>query len=62
MAMSPRLLRPRASGLSIGQLRRDLALYLTMNETATSGNVTAVDNSGNGFDFTSVNSVLSTAG
>jgi hypothetical protein len=33
-----------------------------MNETATSGNVTAVDNSGNAFNFTSVNSVLSTAG
>jgi hypothetical protein len=62
MGMNPRLLRPIASGLSTGQLRRDLALYLPMNETAPSGNVTAADNSGNGFDFTSVNSILSTAG
>ena len=62
MGMNGRLLRPRASGLSVGQLRRDMALYLPMNETAGSGNVTAVDNSGNGFDFTSVNSVLSTTG
>jgi hypothetical protein len=62
MSMSPRLLRPRATGLSLGALRQSLALYLPMNETADSGNVTAVDNSGNGFDFTSVNSVLSTAG
>jgi hypothetical protein len=60
--MSPRLLRPSASGFSTGQLRQGLALYLPMNETADSGNVTAVDKSGNGFDFTSVNSVLSTAG
>jgi hypothetical protein len=60
--MNPRLLRPLASGISTGQLRQGLALYLPMNETADSGNVTAVDNSGNGFDFTSVNSVLSTAG
>ena len=62
MAMSPRLLRPRAGGISIGQLRQSLALYLPLNETAESGNVTAVDNSGNGFNFTSVNSVLSTSG
>ena len=60
--MSPRLLRPRAGGISTGQLRQSLALYLPMDETATTGNVTAVDNSGNGFNFTSVNSVLSTAG
>jgi hypothetical protein len=60
--MSPRLLRPRAGGISTGQLRQSLALYLPLNETATSGNVTATDNSGNGFNFTSVNSVLSTAG
>jgi hypothetical protein len=60
--MSPRLLRPRAGGISTGQLRQSLALYLPLNETAESGNVTAVDNSGNGFNFTSVNSVLSTAG
>jgi hypothetical protein len=62
MSMSPRLLRPSAGGLSISSLRRNLSLYLPMDETATSGNITAVDNSGNGFDFTSVNSVLSTAG
>ena len=60
--MSPRLLRPRAGGISTGQLRQSLALYLPLNETAESGNVTAVDNSGNGFDFTSVNSTLSTTG
>ena len=62
MPMSPRLLRPIASGLSIGQLRRDLALYLPVNETASSGDIAAGDHSGNGFTFTSVNSVLSTAG
>jgi hypothetical protein len=62
MPMSPRLLRPRAGGISTGQLRQSLALYLPLNETATSGNVTATDNSGNGFNFTSVNSVLSTTG
>jgi hypothetical protein len=60
--MSPRLLRPRAGGIGTGQLRQSLALYLPLNETAESGNVTAVDNSGNGFNFTSVNSVLSTTG
>lgn len=60
--MSPRLLRPRAGGISTGQLRQSLALYLPLDETATSGNVTAADNSGNGFNFTSVNSVLSTTG
>jgi hypothetical protein len=62
MPMNPRLLRPIASGISTGQLRQSLALYLPLNETAESGNVTAVDNSGNGFNFTSVNSVLSTTG
>lgn len=62
MGMSPRTLRPRASGLTLSQLRQGLALYLPLNETATSGNVTAVDNSGNGFNFTSVNSTLSTTG
>jgi len=62
MPMSPRLLLPRTSGLTLGQLRQSLALYLPLNETATSGNVTATDNSGNGFDFTSVNSTLSTTG
>ena len=60
--MSPRLLLPRAGGISTGQLRQSLALYLPLDETATSGNVTATDNSGNGFNFTSVNSVLSTTG
>jgi hypothetical protein len=62
MPMSARLLRPRTGGISTGKLRQSLALYLPLNETATSGNVTAVDNSGNGFNFTSVNSVLSTSG
>jgi hypothetical protein len=62
MAMNPKLLRPKAGGISTSQLRKSLALYLPLNETATSGNVTAVDNSGNGFNFTSVNSVLSTTG
>jgi hypothetical protein len=51
--MSPRLLRPRAGGISTGQLRQSLALYLPLDETASSGN---------GFNFTSVNSVLSTTG
>ena len=59
----PVVLRRRASGrFDPSALRQSLALYLPMNETATSGNVTTVDNSGNGFNFTSVNSVLSTAG
>lgn len=62
MPMNQRLLRPRQGGISVGRLRTSLALYLPLNETASSGNVTAVDNSGNGFDFTSVNSVLSATG
>lgn len=62
MAMNPKLLRPRASGLALAKLRQGLAFYLPLNETAASGNVTAVDNSGNGFNFTSVNSTLSTTG
>lgn len=62
MGMSPRLLRPRASGLSVSKLRTGLALYLPLNETADSGNVTALDNSGLGFNFTSFNSTLSTTG
>lgn len=60
MPMNPRLLRPRASGLAA--LRRDIAAYWTLNETATSGDVTAVDATGRGNDLASNNSVLSTTG
>jgi hypothetical protein len=62
MAMNPRLLRPKASGFRYQLLRQGLVAYWPLNETATSGDVTAIDNSGRGNDLTSNNSVLSTAG
>lgn len=61
-AMSPRLLRPRASGFRYASLRQGLVAYWPLNETAASGDVTAKDESGNGYDLTSNNSVLSTPG
>jgi hypothetical protein len=62
MAMNPRLLRPKASGFKYQLLRQGLVAYWPLNETATSGDVTAKDESGKGNDLTSNNSVLSTAG
>jgi hypothetical protein len=62
MAMNPRLLRPTATGFKYASLRQDLAAYWPLNETATSGDVTAKDASGTGNDLTSNNSVLSAAG
>lgn len=62
MAMNPRLLRPKASGFRFQALRTGLVGYWPLNETATSGDVTAKDESGKGNDLTSNNSVLSTAG
>jgi hypothetical protein len=62
MAMNPRLLRPKASGFRYQALRSGLVAYWPLNETATSGDVTAKDESGKGNDLTSNNSVLSAAG
>lgn len=62
MAMNPRLLRPTATGFKYASLRQGLVAYWPLNETATSGDVTAKDESGNGYDLTSNNSVLSAAG
>jgi len=62
MAMNPRLLRPKASGFKYQSLRTGLVAYWPLNETATSGDVTAKDESGKGNNLTSNNSVLSTAG
>jgi hypothetical protein len=63
MAMSPRLLRPLASaGNRFRSLRQGLIVYLPLNETATSGDVTAEDWTKRGNNFTSNNSVLSTTG
>lgn len=62
MAMSPRLLRPKASGFRYASLRTGLAAYWPMNETVSSGDVAAKDESGRGNDLTSNNSVLSDAG
>jgi hypothetical protein len=62
MAMNPRLLRPKASGFKYQLLRQGLVAYWPLNETATSGDVTAKDESGKGNNLTSNNSVLSTAG
>jgi hypothetical protein len=62
MGMSPRLLRPRASGFQYASLRSGLVAYWPLNETATSGDVTAADQSGKGNNLTSNNSVLSTTG
>lgn len=61
--MSPRLLRPRASGgFRYPTLRSGLVAYWPLNESAASGDVTAVDNSGRGNDLTSNNTVPSIAG
>lgn len=62
MPMSPRLLRPKASGFRYQALRTGLVGYWPLNETATSGDVTAKDESGKGYDLTSNNSVLSATG
>jgi hypothetical protein len=62
MAMNPRLLRPKASGFKYQLLRQGLVAYWPLNETATSGDVTAKDESGRGNDLASNNSVLSAAG
>lgn len=62
MAMNPRLLRPKASGFRYQSLRTGLVAYWPLNETATSGDVTAQDQSGRGNNLTSNNSVLSAAG
>ena len=52
----------QASGYVYESLRQGLVAYWPLNETATSGDVTAVDESGNGNDLTSNNSVLSATG
>lgn len=63
MPMSPRLLRPRSIGASgVAALRNGLVCYLPMNEDASTGDVTAVDWTGNGNNFTSNNTVPSTTG
>jgi hypothetical protein len=59
MAMNNRLLRPKASGYKYKDLRKNMVAYWSLNETATSGDVTAKDGSGKGYDLTSNNSVLS---
>lgn len=61
MGMNQRLLRPRQTG-KYTALRSGLVAYWPLNETATSGDVTAVDASGRGNNLTSNNSVLSTTG
>jgi hypothetical protein len=60
MGMNPRLLRPLASRNN--PLRIGLVAYWPLDEIATSGDVTAVDQTGRGNDLTSNNSVLSTTG
>lgn len=62
MAMNPRLLRPKASGFKYQSLRSSMVAYWPLNETASSGDVTAKDGSGKGYDLTSNNSVLSATG
>jgi len=62
MGMSPRLMRPRASGNRYALLRTSLVAYWPLNETAQSGNTTAADWTRRGNDLTSNNSVLSTTG
>jgi len=59
--MSPRLLRPRAKS-SFADLRVSLVAYWPLNETATSGDVTAEDWTKRGNNLTSNNSVLSVTG
>jgi hypothetical protein len=60
MPMNPRLLRPLAAGFQA--LRVGLVAYWPLNETATSGDVTAEDWTGRGNDLTSNNTVLSVTG
>lgn len=63
MAMSPRLLRPRASGRNrFRALRIGLVAYWPMNESADAGDVTAEDWTGRGNNLTSNNTVPSVAG
>ena len=63
MAMSPRLLRPRASGRNrYKSLRVSLVAYWPMNEDAPSGDVTAEDWTARGNNLTSNNTVPSVAG
>jgi hypothetical protein len=61
MPMSPRTLRPRQTG-KYTALRVGLVAYWPLNETATSGDVTAEDWTNRGNDLASNNSVLSVAG
>ena len=61
MAMNQKLLRPRASGEFYKSLRVDLQAYWRLDETAVSGNVSALDSIGTN-NLTSTNSVLSTTG
>jgi hypothetical protein len=61
MPMSARLLRPRQTG-KYAALRTGLVAYWPLNETATSGDVTAEDWTKRGNNLTSNNSVLSLAG
>ena len=61
MSMSPRLMRPRATG-RYAALRTGLVAYWPLNETAISGDVTAEDWTKRGNNLTSNNSVLSTTG
>jgi hypothetical protein len=59
--MSPRTLRPRQTG-RYTTLRVGLAAYWPLNETATSGDVTAEDWTKRGNNLASNNSVLSISG
>jgi len=59
--MSPRTLRPRQTGRYTA-LRAGLTNYWPLNETATTGDVTATNWVAGGIDLTSENSVLSTTG
>ena len=61
MSMSPRLMRPRATG-RYAALRTGLVAYWPLNETATSGDVTAEDWTRRGNNLTSNNTVPSVAG
>ena len=61
MAMNQKLLRPKASGKFYKSLRVDLQAYWRLDETAVSGNVSALDSIGTN-NLTSTNSVLSTTG
>ena len=59
--MSPRTLRPRQTGRYTA-LRVGLTNYWPLNETATTGDVTATNWVAGGINLTSENSVLSTTG